>query len=122
MPQPALGGKGEIEKDSGDATASYEKRFQALGADIRYVSDVLIVAHRCVVQVPFNLPDNEHGQEHAWSCSAGERARGRGVRAGCFGDRPSHVKALISGNTQANAYLRKLGRAILSIVATRQAT
>lgn len=66
MAEPALGGKREVQEDCGYAAAGDEKRFQTLGTNVGYISYALAGAHGSVVRVPFNLPDDEHGEKHAW--------------------------------------------------------
>ena len=66
MAEPALGGKRKIKEDCGHAAAGDEKRFQTLGTNVGYISYALVGTHGGVVWVSFNLPDDEHGEEHAW--------------------------------------------------------
>ena len=68
MAEPALGGKREVQEDCGYAAAGDEKRFQTLGTNVGNISYTLVGAHGSVVRMSFNLPDDEHGEEHAW-CS-----------------------------------------------------
>ncbi len=66
MAEPALGGKRKVQEDCGYAAAGDEKRFQTLGTNVGYISYALVGAHGGIVRVSFNLPDDEHGEEHAW--------------------------------------------------------
>lgn len=66
MAEPALRGEREVQEDCCHAAAGNEKRFETLGANVRYIGYVLVGAHGGVVRVSFNLPDYEHGEEHGW--------------------------------------------------------
>ena len=66
MAEPALRGKGEVQEDCSYTAAGDEEWFQTLGANVGDVSYALVGAHGGVVRVSFNLPDDEHGEEHAW--------------------------------------------------------
>jgi len=88
MAEPALGGKREVQEDCGYAAAGDEKRFQTLSTNVGYISYVLVGAHGGVVRVSFNLPDDEHSEEHA---KPGECADEREQPdEGIFEDRGGH--------------------------------
>ena len=64
------------------------------------------------MRVSFNLPDYEHGKEHACCIVSG------GIEIGNWGSEPSQVSALTSGSSQMKAYLRMLGTAMLKLACT----
>lgn len=76
MAEPALGGEREVQEDCGYAATGDEKRFQTLSTNVGYVSYVLVGAHGGVVRVSFNLPDDEHSEEHAWCIFVSQRGCG----------------------------------------------
>lgn len=64
--QPALGDKGQVKSDGGDAGAGNEERLEGGGANVADVGNVGVGSHEAVgFLVLVNDPVEEHAEEHA---------------------------------------------------------
>lgn len=71
--QPALGGKGEVEEDGGDAAAGDEEGLEGVGADVADVGNLLARGHGDVVHaVLVDDPEEEEHEEHGQPDDAGD--------------------------------------------------
>lgn len=65
MPEPSFGREGEVKKNSGNAAAGNEERFEALGTNVGYIGYLLLWLHGDVVRGTLDFPGDEHCEEHA---------------------------------------------------------
>lgn len=73
VPQPALGGKGQVEEDGGDGGAGDEEGLELAGANVADEGDLVVAAHPRVVRgVCVDDPVEEQAEEHAAPDEAGD--------------------------------------------------
>lgn len=85
VPQPALGGKGQVEGDGGDAGAGDEERLHLEGANVADVGERHVgLEGRVAALVGADGPLEEHAEEHAEPDEAGEDGEPLVVMVSCL--------------------------------------